>query len=163
MFLCSFFNSKVNRNICRVLSFFITALYIVQIVYFHIFGCFLTLSQGTLGEVTFENITDAVADRGFFLMVAVIPLLLMIFAGKFIFPFRKVHIPAKIVLVLATVIFYFITIGTTFVTDFLRIDTQANSIINDNFKSVEIQEHFGLAFMTEKDIALTIINSTQKN
>lgn len=163
MFLCSFFNSKINRNICRVLSFFITALYIVQIVYFRIFGSFLTLSEGTLGEVTFENITDAVADRGFFLMVAVIPLLLMIFAGKFIFPFRKVHIPAKIVLVLATVIFYFITIGTTFVTDFLRIDTQANSIINDNFKSVEIQEHFGLAFMTEKDIALTIINNTPKN
>ena len=37
------------------------------------------------------------------------------------------------------------------------------NIAHDSPEKVEIQEHFGLAFMTEKDIALTIINNTPKN
>ncbi len=163
MLLCSFFKSKVNRNICRVFSFIITALYSLQIIYFDIFGRFLTISESFYEEITFENISQAIVNKWCYLIIAVIPLLLMIFAGKFIFPFRRVHIPAKLLLVLATVAFYFITLGATFVTDFINIDTEGKKLLNDTFKSAEIQEHYGLAFMTERDIAQTIINNTQKN
>ncbi|MGN1130653.1 MAG: hypothetical protein ACI4Q8_04815, partial [Ruminococcus sp.] len=138
MLLCSFFKSKVNRNICRVFSFIITALYSVQIIYFDIFGRFLTISENSYGEINFENISQSIINKWCYLLIAVIPLLLMIFAGKFIFPFRRVHIPAKLLLVLATVAFYFITLGATFVTDFINIDSEGKKLLNDTFNSVEI-------------------------
>ncbi|ACL76157.1 sulfatase [Ruminiclostridium cellulolyticum H10] len=91
------FSSRVNRTISIVLTVFLTFIFIVQIVYFHIFKTFLAIySINGTGQVLqfWQEVLSAVKSKAAVILLLLVPLLLII-SGKRVLFVKKVSIKTK--------------------------------------------------------------------
>lgn len=153
-FLCTFANARLNRHFARILALIVTLWYCLQIIYHQTFNEFLTFSQDCPKFDSLENFINAIVIQRIPLIIAVVPLIIFTLAGRFIFPFKKTPIPAKVSLILFIILFQF----SALVAINFSSDAQIHSSYYGELNSVQAQENFGLVSMTELDISHLIGN-----
>ena len=78
-------------------------------MYFSLYKGFLSFSD--VKAVSAEQLTSAIADKKFYLIALIIPLVINLLFGHKIFGFRKFRIPAKISLLVIAVLIQLIAIN----------------------------------------------------
>lgn len=152
-FLCTFGNGKLNRHFVRAFTLVITLWYCLQIIYHDMFNTFLIFSAESEKFSSFESFINSLINQRAALIIAVFPFIFFTILGKFTFPFKRVKVPAKIVLILLAVIFQ---ISGLVAINFSKNFAQDNSIYSSYYgysSPDDIQEKFGLLTMEELDVS----------
>lgn len=151
--VCTLFGERFNRVLVNLIAIALSVLYCVQIVSFNLSGEFLLFSQYIPVEQTldgFQAVMDTMSDKVYYLIACFAPSVLYLFLGKFIFPFRRTPLPAKICLLLAAVLLYFSAVT---VINFDRSSPAGNYAVYHQAEITnDMQEKFGLITMERKDI-----------
>jgi len=151
--LCTLFGEKFNRVIVNIITIALSVLFCVQIVSFNLTGNFLTFSHYIPTQQSldgFQAVMDVMSDKVYYLLACFAPSVLYLFLGRFIFPFRRTPVPAKVCLLLATVLLYFSAVT---VINFDKSSAKGNyAVYNQTENLNEIQQKFGLITMERKDI-----------
>lgn len=151
--VCTLLGERFNRVLVNIIAVALSVLYCVQIVNFNLSGDFLLFSQYIPAEQSladFQAVMDVMSDKVYYLLACFAPSVLYLFLGRFIFPFRRTPVPAKVCLLLAAVLLYFSAVT---VINFDRSTPKGNyAIYNQQVSSTEMQEKFGLITMQRKDI-----------
>lgn len=151
--VCTLFGERFNRVLVNIIVVGLSVWYCVQIVNFNLSGTFLLFSQYIPAEQTldgFQAVMDTMSDKVYYLLACFAPSVLNLFLGKFIFPFRRTPVPAKVCLLLAAVLLYF---SAVIVINFDRSSPAGNYATYYQSESLnEVQEKFGLLTMQVKDI-----------
>ncbi|MBR2280524.1 MAG: hypothetical protein IJ903_06355 [Ruminococcus sp.] len=145
--LCTFFGELFNRILCNIFAFTLTCFYITQLCYFSTFGAFLSFSSAR--PFSPEQFVAAISGNAFYVIALTAPFLLNLLFGHKIFGFRKLRIPAKLILIIAAVI---IQIGTISALDLTKDAEASSSIIYNSSQTSKIQERFGIITMERLDL-----------
>lgn len=151
--ICTFFGEKFNRAIVNIIVTALTVWYCLQTVHFNLNGNFLLFSSYTPMEQSLNQINaimEVMSDKVFYLLVAFVPLVLNLFVGKYMFPFRRIRIPAKICLLLVAVLMYFTAI-TAISFNKNSGNPTGNYATYHYGTNNNIQENFGVLAMGLKD------------
>ena len=160
--ICTLTNSQTfNRGLSLILTTVLSIWYNAQVVYYNVFGTFLIVSSianGGTGQAlnSIDMIMTAIQSRLFYIIMIFIPLVLSIILGKFVFPFRKSKLKAKVIFLLIAVLAHLSAIAL------INIDADsANSKSNHNLYYGDIQqnavcEKFGLFTLQRLDITRLI-------
>lgn len=154
--LMTFFGEKFNRTMVKILVAVITVFYCFQMIYFNLNGCFWWFggssdkSGGSLAA--FNKVMDVMSDKVVYLLCCFVPLVLFLFFGKFIFPFRKIRIQGKICLILAAVLLHFSAL--TFISFDKKTESPKSNyaVYHQQAEKEVVQERFGLYTMITKEI-----------
>lgn len=143
--ICTLFGNTFNRVLCNIFTFILTAFYLIELGYHDIFGRFLTFSTARVFSP--EQFINAIADKYIYAIAIAVPFFINLIFGHKIFGFRKLRIPAKIVVIIIAVI---IQIGA-FSAMGLAKDTDSERVYNSS-SSESAFERFGLLTMERLDI-----------
>lgn len=151
--LCTFAGERFNRILANIFAAAITLLYLLQIGYFNASGVLFTFS-GDSQPLSTERIFPISAERWFFLVLSVVPLLVSLLVGRRLFRFKRIRIKAKIMLVMIAAVFHLVAFGLVYTSQFIGSDSYA--LYRSPAQSTAVQERFGLMTMQKTDIMETI-------
>lgn len=157
--LCTFGNSKLNRHFVRILTLVITLWYCMQMIYHQIFDTFMVFFKAHQCIMSFDSFINALTEQRFYLLMAAVPLIFFSFLGKFTFPFKKVNIPAKIVLILLAVLFQLFAATSVLLSKTFTGSDETYQCYHGEFTEQNTQEHFGMLTMERFDVTELIENS----
>ncbi len=107
-FLCDLFEEKIARILRYVISAFIMVVFCVQIVYFHSFQSFMSMSQVGMGDDVFTNffktIMLAIWESMIPILLTFLPLLGLYFLHKYIAPHNEFNVRRALVSIAAFVL-----------------------------------------------------------
>ncbi len=153
-FLCTFGSGKLNRHFVRAFTLVITLWYCLQIIYHDMFNTFLVFSAESEKISSFDSFINSLVNQRMALIIAVVPLIFFTILGRFTFPFKKVKVPAKVVLILLAIIFQ---ISGLVAINFSQDSSTYSSYYGYSVPN-DIQEKFGLLTMEELDISHLLVN-----
>ena len=150
---CTLFPERLNRVMVKILLFMLTIWYCTQLVHFGLTQSFITFSSFRFelpGTSEIEKIMDMMSDKVYFLLMCFVPFVFNLFVGKYIFPFRKIQIPAKICLVLVAVLLHFSAVTLISFDKNSENPLSNYSVYHESNNSNALQEKFGLYTMQIK-------------
>ncbi len=142
--ICTFAGNFFNRLMCNLITLGLTFFYIFEMVYYSAFKTFFSASQTY--SLNPEQFIYYIDKQKFFAIAAAVPLIINFLFGHRIFGFRKLKIPAKIIVIIIAVI-----ISAAALSAVNNVDAAAKSIYNSS-SNQNIQERFGLLTMEILDI-----------
>lgn len=145
-FLCTFFGRLFNRSLCNIISFILTGFYITELCYFSIFGRFFTIHSFSFCSP--EQFINALSDKGIIAAALIIPFIINLIFGRFIFEFGKLRASAKIMLILIAVI---IQAGIILSLNYTDVDAGSKAVYISS-SAENRQERFGLITMQWMEI-----------
>lgn len=152
-FICTFGNARLNRHFVRAFTLVITLWYCLQIIYHDMFNTFLVFSAESAKISSMESFINSLVNQRVALLIAIIPLAFFTLVGRFTFPFKKVKVPAKIVLILLAVVFQFSGLVAVNCSSYFTQDNSIHSSYYGYSTPDSVQEKFGLLTMEEIDIS----------
>lgn len=153
-FLCTLGSKGFNRVLSDIILLLLTLWYCFQLIYYDASGAFLTISSlARVGEIlsSLDVIIGAVLNVKYYVIAAFVPFLFNLLLGRYVFPFNRIRIPAKIVLLLAAVLFQLLAVTTV---SFSKDSPSANSsysLYYGELRQNSVQEKFGLFTMQRLD------------
>lgn len=150
--LCTFGSEKLNRILCNVFTFLLTALFEFQLIYFGKYSALFTISGAKSGSVSFGDAWTSITQNALCFIALLIPFLFSITVGRFVFTFRKIRIPAKISLVLVAVLFQILAITAVSFSRNNKSPISSYKLYNTTFNAAPSQERFGLLTTEYLDI-----------
>lgn len=158
--LCTCFQEKVNKTIAYIVTLFITLIYIVQVVYYHIFSTFLALfSINGTGQVLqfWQEIVIAIQKSIFLIVFLMLPLLVLITRGRRFIHFKKSSWGNKASAATLAVVLQICT--TVLVTHTSDGELSTGFLYSKTFVPVLSVERFGLLTTTRLDMKHLLIGS----
>ena len=153
--ISTFFFQKLNRFIVSVITFILTIIYYIEIIFFNLNGTFLPLSKLSFSFIEindFNNIMNMMSEKVIYLLLVFLPFVLFLFTKKSIFPFKPIPFKGKFALLLLCILLHFTALGI------ITIDKPSANpqgiyyIYNNSEKTTEIQEKFGFYTMEKLEI-----------
>ncbi len=149
--LCTFGSEALNRVLCNIFALLITLLFVAQILYQSVFNRLFTISGESRAPV-FESVLKSLGDKAGFLIAAILPLVLSIIAGKYLFRFHKIRIPAKICLILVAVLFQLVSLTALSINRRSSSPVSSYNLYHHSLRINDAQERFGLLTAQRLDI-----------
>ncbi len=155
--LCTIGGARLNRVLCAAFTAALSIWFSVQILYFNVFRTFLTVSSigGTNQAMnSFDMILDAMRSRVLFLILTFLPLVLYIAFGKRLFPFRRIRMSGRLIVLGTAVLF---AVAAPLIIDAATGGSQSNlsshSLYRGELQQKPAQERFGMLTMQRIDIS----------
>lgn len=160
--ICTFGGERLNRVLCNIFLFALTLWFGTQIIYKNVFGTFLVVSSiGGAGQAanSYDMIFDALRSRWFFILMDVLPLIFSLIAGRFLFRFGRLRIPAKLMLLGVAAAFQLLSLGLVSLSKNSSSNTSPYQIYYGELQQNNLQETFGLLTMQRLDIQKLIFGT----
>ncbi|MCH5299289.1 MAG: hypothetical protein J1E96_05960 [Ruminococcus sp.] len=151
--ICTFAGERFNRVLANIFAAAITLLYLCQLVYFGASGALFAFS-GNAAPLSFGQICSTAADKWFFLVLSIVPLLVSLLVGKRLFRFKRIRVKAKIMLVIIAAVFHLIAFGLVYTSQLIGSDSY--TLYSNVTQPTVVQERFGLMTTQRIDVMETI-------
>lgn len=149
-FLCTLGGQRFNRVLSDILTLILTLWFVFQLLFKACEGCFFTFSRMPYFKP--DDFVAVLSEKWIVIAAMFVPFLFNLIFGRRLLPFRRIRIPAKITLLLITVLFWFSTATMISLSKHNPYVNTSYNLFNLEFKENESADRFGLLTMQTLDV-----------